>query len=161
MNKDILINLRTTTELKESFQEIVEREGFTMSEVLEAAMKDIVRRGLVPNSLVSKVERKRGPLLTIPFIKRCLEEALSEMDNPHIRKVSLFGSYAKGTATPGSDVDLYLEADSEFGLLDLAGLEIALRQRLGKKVEVATKSDDPYFINVIKKERIPLYERER
>ena len=160
MSKDILINLRTTASLKESFQEIVETEGFTMSEVLEASMRDIVRRGSIPLNIQSRVERKRQPLISIPYIKQCLEETLAEMNSENIRKVSLFGSYAKGTASPSSDVDLLLETDPGFGLLELAGLEISLRKKLGKKVELTTKTDDPYFMNHIQKEKIPLYERE-
>ena len=47
MNKDTLINLRVNKSIKEEFQSVVEREGFTMSEVLEASMRDIIKRNIL------------------------------------------------------------------------------------------------------------------
>ena len=52
--------------------------------------------------------------------------------------VGLFGSYAKGAGGAGSDIDLLVELKEprfEF----LAGLQIYLERRLGKRVEVIRK----------------------
>lgn len=158
MKKDTLINLRINQELKENFQIVVEREGFTMSEILEATMKDVVKRNYVPINLKSKVERKQINI-TIPFIKKCIDEILERINNPKIKSVSLFGSYAKGVAKASSDVDLFIDVETGYSLFDLADLQIELEQSLGKKVDLVTKSDDQYFMNHIQKEKIQLYER--
>lgn len=158
MKKDTLINLRINQELKENFQIVVEREGFTMSEILEATMKDVVKRDYVPINLKSKVERKQINI-TIPFIKKCIDEILERINNPKIKSVSLFGSYAKGVAKASSDVDLFIDVETGYSLFDLADLQIELEQSLGKKVDLVTKSDDQYFMNHIQKEKIQLYER--
>ena len=160
MKKDTLINLRINNELKEDFQEIVEREGFTMSQVLEACMKDIVRRDIIPLNIRSRIETKKSPMVNIPFIKECLEDAIKKYDANKISSVSLFGSYSKGTATASSDVDLFIEVDEGFSLFDLADLQNDLEKSLGKKVDLVTKNDNPYFMSHIQKEKIKLYERE-
>lgn len=159
MNKDVLFNLRISKSLKESFQEITEREGFSMSEVLEACMLDIVKRNIIPINIRSKIARKPEPLLSVPMIKKCLDEILDKMNDPHIQSVYLFGSYSKGTANPSSDIDLFLDVEEGFDLFDLAGLQIELEKALGKKVDLVTKSDDETFMSHIRRDRIQLYER--
>ena len=160
MNKDTLINLRVTKNLKDDFQTIVEYEGFTMSEVLEASMKDIVKREMIPINIRSRIEKKRQCPITIPFIKKCLDEILNNKKDDRILSVSLFGSYSKGTATSNSDVDLYLEVEEGFNLFDYAELQNSLETALGKKVDLVTKNDDEFFMNHIRREKIQLYEKE-
>ena len=159
MNKDTLINLRINKSLKEDFQTIVEREGFTMSQVLEACMRDMVKRNNIPINIRSKIDHRIQPLITIPYIKRCLDEVIDKMNNNKINSVSLFGSYSRGTATASSDVDLFVDVDEGFSLFDLVGLQMDLEKALGKKVDLATKKDDEYFMNVISRDAIKLYER--
>ena len=159
MNKDTLINLRVNKDLKEDFQAVVENEGFTMSQVLEASMKDIAKRGFVPINIKTKIERKRRQIIDIPFIKKQLEEVLRSRKDNNVKSVSLFGSYSKGTATPSSDVDLFLEVDEGFSLFDYADLQTELEKMLGKNVDLVTRTDDEYFINHIQKEKIQIYER--
>lgn len=158
MKKDTLINLRINQQLKENFQAIVEREGFTMSEVLEASMEDIVKRNIIPLNIRSRI-RRYSPIITIPFIKKCLDDILTKMNNDKIVSVSLFGSYAKGNANANSDIDLFVDVEDGFTLFDLADLQIELENTLSKKVDLVTKKDDEYFINHIQKEKIQLYER--
>lgn len=62
----------------------------------------------------------------------------------HIQRLSLFGSFLKGTARPDSDIDLLVEFEpgKEPGLLELAGMEIELTQRLGgRRVDLRTPED--------------------
>jgi|SRR5579875_1118172 predicted nucleotidyltransferase len=62
----------------------------------------------------------------------------------HIRRLSLFGSLLKGTARPDSDIDLLVEFEpgKAPGLLELAGMEIELSQRLGgRRVDLRTPED--------------------
>ena len=158
MKKDTLINLRINQGLKEDFQSIVEREGFTMSEILEASMEDIVKRNIIPLNIRSKVKR-RIPTITIPYIKKCLDEIIEKMNDKRIKSISLIGSYAKGNATSSSDVDLFVDVDNGYSLFDLADLQMELETALGKKVDLVTKSDDEYFMNNIQREKIQLYER--
>jgi hypothetical protein len=75
-----------------------------------------------------------------------LQEILHILKNekPHLRKtfgllsIGLFGSYAKGTEGPDSDIDLLVElTEPRFDLL--AGLQIYLEERFDKPVELIRK----------------------
>jgi predicted nucleotidyltransferase len=55
-----------------------------------------------------------------------------------IRRLSLFGSVARGDSAPGSDVDLVAELDpaADIDLVGLVALERRLSQTLGRPVEI-------------------------
>ena len=55
-----------------------------------------------------------------------------------VRHVTIFGSYARGDATPASDVDLYVELEpgSRRGLGLLSGLKTFFGNVVGRKVDV-------------------------
>lgn len=55
-----------------------------------------------------------------------------------IKKAAIFGSFARGENTEGSDIDIIVEFNGEKSLLDLAGLKIALEELLRMKVDVLT-----------------------
>lgn len=67
----------------------------------------------------------------------------------HIRRLSLFGSHAKGTARTDSDIDLLVEFDSGMapGLIGLAAMESELSQLMGgQKVDLRTPHElSPHF----------------
>ncbi len=55
-----------------------------------------------------------------------------------VLSIGLFGSFAKGTAGPESDIDVLVEfKEPRFDLL--AGLQIYLEGKFGKRVEVIRK----------------------
>jgi hypothetical protein len=69
-----------------------------------------------------------------------LREHEAELKASGVEHLSLFGSYARGTAvSPLSDVDLIAEFDSkrEYSLLDRVRLENRLADMLGVKVDLA------------------------
>jgi hypothetical protein len=57
-----------------------------------------------------------------------------------IRKLSVFGSVAKGIDRPDSDVDVLIELDSDVkkGLFAIAKLEMELSTLIGRKVDLVT-----------------------
>jgi predicted nucleotidyltransferase len=56
------------------------------------------------------------------------------------RNVRVFGSVARGGATPLSDVDFLVDLDPGRSLMDLGGLLMDLRDTLGIQVDIATPS---------------------
>ena len=159
MNKDTLINLRITKELKDDFQTVVENEGYTMSEVIEASMIDIVCRNNIPINIRSKIQRKRRMIINIPFIKQCIDNYIYQNKENKIRRISLFGSYAKGLAKTNSDIDLFVEFDNGATLFDVCDLQTQLERETGKKIDIATNKENVTFYNLIQREMITLYER--
>lgn len=53
----------------------------------------------------------------------------------------LFGSVARGEASEGSDLDLFIEYDEtrRFSLLDLVGIKQLLEQTVGVEVDLTTR----------------------
>lgn len=64
-----------------------------------------------------------------------------ELRQAGIRRLSLFGSVARGEATADSDVDLAaeLDPDAHIGLFKLGALERRLAEILGRKVDLLTE----------------------
>ena len=58
----------------------------------------------------------------------------------HIRRLALFGSVLRDDFGPDSDVDVLVEFESgaRVGLLRLGGIELALGELLGRKVDLNT-----------------------
>ena len=57
-----------------------------------------------------------------------------------VKKISLFGSVARGSSTATSDVDLLVEFEpfAHVGIFEFSRLRYELSQRLGCKVDLAT-----------------------
>ena len=60
-----------------------------------------------------------------------------------IRKLALFGSVLTDRFRPDSDVDILVEFEEEarVGYLTMAGIEIELSERLGRKVDLRTPAE--------------------
>jgi predicted nucleotidyltransferase len=63
-----------------------------------------------------------------------------ELKAAGIIRLSLFGSVARGDASPKSDIDLMAEFDParQFSLLDMVGLENRLADILGAQVDLTS-----------------------
>ena len=81
---------------------------------------------------------------------------------PSFTSAYLFGSYAKGTARPDSDIDIavFLPKLNWSKLVDIGGAHMDLEEVFGKKVDLSVcPSDD--FLERIKKYWIPIDIRPR
>jgi predicted nucleotidyltransferase len=58
----------------------------------------------------------------------------------HLQRIRLFGSAARGSLGPSSDVDVLVEprSDAALSLLDLTRIESELEDILGRHVDIAT-----------------------
>ncbi|MFA5283615.1 MAG: nucleotidyltransferase domain-containing protein [Bacilli bacterium] len=96
-------------------------------------------------------------ILSFLSIKKIVSQVASDYD---VDRVYLFGSYAKGEATPISDVDLYIDSNL-YGLEHFGFVEV-LREKLKKKVDVLSDKiieKNSKIDEEIKKTGILLYER--
>ena len=75
-------------------------------------------------------------------------------------KVILFGSFADGSYTADSDYDFVISKGDISSYISYMAFIHALEDALGRHVDVVTDtSDDPKFLDSIKKDEILLYER--
>jgi len=80
-------------------------------------------------------------------------------DKP-VKRVQVFGSFARNEANEKSDIDLIITMDYPVGLLKLAGYKIDLEFLLNSKVDLATEpSISPDFREIIQKDLKTVYER--
>lgn len=67
----------------------------------------------------------------------------------------VYGSYARGDATPKSDLDLLVELAPGKTYLDLGGLQYELEQKVPGGVDITTKLN-PHFEQYIRPELIKI-----
>ncbi len=83
-------------------------------------------------------------------------------ENPHVDEVILYGSRAKGTNKPGSDVDLALKGDN-LNLQELNRLSLALEDLLLPytfDLTIYQRIDDPDLLEHIQRGGETIYKRE-
>jgi predicted nucleotidyltransferase len=87
-----------------------------------------------------------------------IRKKIAGMSRDHgARSVRLFGSYARGDAREGSDLDLLVEMDQGRSLLDLIDLQHALERELGIPVDVLTPASlSPYLRDSVEKDAVAL-----
>jgi len=73
------------------------------------------------------------------------------------RAVRVFGSIARGDASPDSDIDLLVDVEPGRSLLDIVGLWQDLEALLGRRVDLVTEGGlSPYLRDRILREAKPL-----
>ena len=80
----------------------------------------------------------------------------------HIRKLSFFGSVLTPRFRPESDIDVLVEFEpgSKTNLFDVAGMELELTEKLGRKVDLRTAGDlSRYFRDQVVATAAVQYER--
>ncbi len=76
---------------------------------------------------------------TLDYLRAHRDEILALAAQYGASNVRVFGSVARGDATPTSDIDLLVSLPSRFTLLKLSGLVRSLRELLGYPVEVTSE----------------------
>ena len=156
----VTLTVRVDEATKNAFMGFCEQVGMSVSTALNVFMRQTVRDQRLP-FVISLGGDKPAAVLEQAEIERVVREACVAF--PAIRRVVLFGSYARREATPASDVDLRVlyDENSGFSLFDLGGFVDEVERRLGKEVDVVSKRtiDNVRFARAIETEGIVLYER--
>lgn len=75
-----------------------------------------------------------------------------------VTKAALFGSAATQSHSINSDVDILVELDDAYSLLDFVGIKLELEDALGKKVDlVEYKAIKPALKRYILNNPVPIY----
>ena len=97
-------------------------------------------------------------MVTLRMLREEKRAAVLDVAKRHgAANVRVFGSVARGDATPESDVDLLVEWEPGRSLLDHAGLVLDLQDLLGAPVEVGTERSLHWYVRErILAEAVPL-----
>lgn len=85
---------------------------------------------------------------------------------PYVRRIAVFGSYARGEATPESDIDLLVslrpsEKRPPFGLFEVIRMERQLENAVGRPVDLVTEEGlNPWIKKNVERDRVVIYEEE-
>lgn len=74
-------------------------------------------------------------LVTIDYIKSAVGNIAKQYG---VKRVYLFGSYAKNAATAQSDIDLLIEKGKPMSLLDLSGMRMKFEDELKVPIDLLT-----------------------
>jgi len=88
-----------------------------------------------------------------------IQRSVSEIAQKYnLKSVFLFGSYARGDATEGSDLDFRVDGGNIRTMFDVSALRLDLEEALGHPVDlVLTKNMRNSFYQSIKGEEVLLY----
>ena len=71
-------------------------------------------------------------------INKIKQKIIPILKKHNVTRAGIFGSYARGEAKKGSDVDILVKVPRRFSLLDSAGLELELERYVRKNVDLLT-----------------------
>ncbi len=92
-------------------------------------------------------------------IETIKEKTIPIAEKYGVKRMSLFGSYARGEADDKSDVDILIERGKLTGFA-YGGFISELQRALKCHVDVVSKdNNDQDFVKLIKKDEVFLYER--
>ncbi len=79
-----------------------------------------------------------------------------------VKRMSLFGSYARGEADDKSDVDFIIDRGKIRGMIQYFGFVYDLEDEFGCHVDVVTTGiSDKDFLSAIKEDEVLLYEEKK
>lgn len=108
-----------------------------------------------------KCERSASERLDSDRVRDAVSTVAAEF--PAIERAYLFGSFARGTQRPESDVDVRIELDRTrpFNLHDLSHFMKRIEQLTGREVDVvsATHIKNAALADAIEREKVLVYER--
>lgn len=105
------------------------------SEVIREALRHLVERERSTSGRPGgEPQRKEEILAALAALERPLRER-------GLASLALFGSVARGTAGPNSDVDVLVDIapNVRFSLIDLVSVQNFLEDRLGRRIDVVTQ----------------------
>lgn len=161
-----ILSVRMDSGTKEAFASFCEEVGMSVSTAINLFARQTVREQRIPFAISaeragsSKQDAAPERILAISEITSVVSRAASRFSG--IKRVILFGSYARDEAAPESDIDLRVEyEEGELSLFQLSAFSGEVRELTGKSVDIVSRHDlgDCQLARAIETEGVTLYER--
>lgn len=107
-------NLTTDADVLMRLDEVGNRQGY---------IKDLIRNDV----------RGQGKVLSIDSIRTLFMPIIKKYN---IKRMYIFGSYARGEATDDSDVDILIEDYNANGLISFLTIQEEMERKIGKEVDL-------------------------
>jgi predicted nucleotidyltransferase/DNA-binding XRE family transcriptional regulator len=112
---------------------------------------------LKPSELITSPQRKKKILFKQDYILKLLRHLSPIFEIKYgVSELSLFGSYAKGQASPDSDIDILIDFESEISFETEGEIQLILENVFqGAKVDLTLKNNLHHaFVNEIEESKI-------
>ena len=140
-----------------SATELVRRLGDILGQIRYRGDSFTVERHGTPVARIGPVEGAGRTTVREATAAEIPSKVAEAMRRRGVVRASLFGSVARGEASPVSDVDFLVEFEQGRTLLDLAGLGLDLKEALGCDVDVATPNSlHPALKEEIMRDLVPI-----
>ena len=91
-------------------------------------------------------------------IKEIKEKIIPILEQNDVKKMSIFGSVARGEENKDSDIDIIVEFNKDKSLFDIVRIERQIKKVLGRRVDLLTpKSIHPLLLDHIMKDQVQIY----
>lgn len=133
-----VLSVRVDSDIKESFAELCEELGMSASVAVNMFVRQMLREKSLPFVPSLSKDEKNGGVLSKQAIAHAVVSAAEKRAG--IKSVIMFGSYARGEASPQSDIDLRVRLDEkkQMSLFALSSFADEIREATGKQVDVLT-----------------------
>jgi len=76
--------------------------------------------------------------MNLKTVSALLKSHQSDLHQRGVKSLAVFGSLARGEATPASDIDVLVEFDRPVGLFEFIRLKLYLEELTNRKVDLVT-----------------------
>ncbi len=132
-------------------RELADRSGVPQPNI---AAYETGRRRPAPSTLAKLDAVLRHP--TMQRLRAARSELIRAASARDLTDLRVFGSVARGSAGPGSDVDLLVHPGAAASVFDLAGFMDEAQELLGVHVDVVSDRGSGPTIDRIRSEAVPL-----
>jgi uncharacterized protein len=80
----------------------------------------------------------RSTMMDLKNVSALLKRHQADLHQRGVKSLAVFGSLARGEATPASDIDVLVEFDRPVGLFEFIRLKLYLEELIGRHVDLVT-----------------------
>ena len=86
------------------------------------------------------MRKSKDPNLKVAKVLKKLRKDLPKLEQLFgVKRIAVFGSFARGEERPDSDIDILVKVDLGMGLFEFIELQQHLEDLLGRRVDLATE----------------------
>jgi hypothetical protein len=90
-------------------------------------------------------------------VKKIQTQILPILKKAGVLRSSVFGSFSRGEAKPGSDIDILVDMKKNADLLDFVRLKFSLEKKLRRKVDLVTYGNlSPFIKDQVQKDQVKI-----